>query len=128
MILSLVLVTVTPLRAQSAESRKNFENGFGIDLNRSYSGEEVAAILEVIAEEADRAIAESYDEGYKAASLRLKPEIACLEAVNTELKKDSEELSRKNTLSVPVWHVPLWACAGFVLGYGMRLGTEIIHR
>lgn len=128
MILSLALVMVIPHRAQSAESKKNFANEFGIDLNRSYTGKEMAEILEVMAEEADRAIDESYDEGYKAATLRLKPEIAVLENLNAELKKDSEELSRKNILSVPVWHVPLWACASFILGYGMRLSTEIINR
>ena len=126
--LLMTLVTVSPLKAQSAESRKNSAAVFGIDLNRSYSGDEVAAMLEVVAEEADRAIAESYDEGYKAAALRFKPEAVYLSGINESLRADSKALGEAMGRTVPAWHVPLWTCAGVLFGYGLRLGSEHIHR
>lgn len=126
-VLLMTLVTVSLLRAQSAESKMNSANEFGLDLNRSYTGKEVEAILEVVAEEADRAIAESYDEGYKAAALRFKPEAVYLQGINESLKSDSKALEGKLRKTVPAWHVPLWTCAGLLLGYGLRLGTEYIH-
>ena len=101
---------------------------FGIDLERTYSGNEVDEILSVMAEETDRAIEESYAEGFKAAALRYAPETAYFSDINENLAAENERLSRQCSRSVPLWHVPLWTCAGLLLGYGLRLGTEYINR
>lgn len=127
MLLLCLAVTVNP-SAQPQRKKLSSENEFGIDLERTYSGNEVDEMLSVMAEETDRAIEESYAEGFKAAALRYAPETAYFSDINENLAAENESLSRQYSRSVPAWHVPLWTCAGLLLGYGLRLGTEYINR
>ena len=123
MLLLCLAVTVNP-SAQPQRKKLSSENVFGIDLERTYSGNEVDEMLSVIAEETDRAIEESYAEGFKAAALRYAPETAYFSDINENLAAENERLSRQCSRSVPLWHVPLFCCAGIMLGYGIRVAGE----
>lgn len=93
-------------------------------MERTYSGNEVSEMLSVMAEETDRAIEESYAEGFKAAALKYAPETAYFSDINGSLAAENERLSRQYVRSVPLWHVPLFFSAGIMLGYGIRLAGE----
>lgn len=93
-------------------------------MERTYSGNEVNEMLSIMAEETDRAIEESYAEGFKAAVLRYAPETEYFREINGSLAAENERLSGRYARSVPLWHVPLWTCAGIMLGYGIRLAGE----
>lgn len=59
-------------------NKTNLENELGIDLTKTYSGEEVSSLVEIILEEADTSIQKAYYEGYKQANLELLPKIEVL--------------------------------------------------
>lgn len=75
MILLPIVLTLT-LSAQTSNSNKtNSENELGIDLNKSYSGQEVQTIIDIILEESDKSIDTAYKEGYKQATVELLPQV-----------------------------------------------------
>ena len=80
-----VLISTMPLWA---ESSKNLETK-PINTSRTYSAEQVIELVEEIAADAEDAIAESYAEGYKAATLEFLPEIEYQKALNERLQKES---------------------------------------
>ena len=109
MILLLIVLTPT-LSAQTLnENKKNSENELGIDLTRTYTGQEVQQIIDIILEEADASIDAAYKEGYKQATVELKPDV--------EYWKTMYETSKKNNFS----EVLKFTLIGF--GSGLILGT-----
>ena len=124
MMLSLCMAASMTLTAQKQKNQLSSGNEFGIDLERSYSGKEVEAILALVADETDRAISESWDEGFKAGALTFAPETAYFSDINENLAAENERLSRQCSRSVPLWHVPLFCCAGIMLGYGIKVAGE----
>ncbi len=73
----LLLIVLMPiLSAQTLpKNKKNLENELGIDLTKTYSGTEVNEIISIILDEADNSIEAAYKEGYKQATIELKPEV-----------------------------------------------------
>ena len=72
----LLTVLMLTLSAQTSnKSKTTSDNELGIDLTKTYSGQEVQAIIDIILEEADVSIEKAYKEGYKQATVELKPEI-----------------------------------------------------
>ena len=72
----LMIVLMPILSAQTLKrNSKNSENELGIDLTKTYTGQEVQTIIDIILEEADSSIDKAYKEGYKQATVELQPEI-----------------------------------------------------
>lgn len=94
------------------QNKQNLENELEIDLTKNYSGEEVASLIDIILEEADVIIQESYAEGYKQATLELLPQIESYKISNNSLKKDKVKNFFITTLSS-------LAC-GFILGFSIK--------
>ncbi len=128
MLLPLLLVLpMLRLTAQQSQMNSNSsENVFGIDLNRTYSGNEVLNLLTIMDEEAQTSITNAYNEGYKAGLLEYKPETIKLQSLNDSLKADAEQMRREYAYTVPVWQVPLWTAGGILFGYGLRFVSELI--
>ena len=79
-----VLISTMPLWAESRQSSETKP----ITISRTYSAEQVIKLVEEITADAEDAIAESYAEGYKAATLELLPEIEYQKALNERLQKE----------------------------------------
>lgn len=65
----------------------NYENVLEIDLNKTFSGHEVNNLVNIVLEEADIIIKETYAEGYKQATLELKPELNYYKSKYEQQKK-----------------------------------------
>jgi hypothetical protein len=122
----LVLPTLHLTAQQSQTNSSGSENVFGIDLNRTYSGNEVLDLLTIMDEEAEASITSAYNEGYKAGILEYKPEAVRLQSVNESLQADAEKMRKQYAYSVPMWQIPLWTAGGLLFGYGLRYISELI--
>lgn len=117
----LLLIVLTPiLSAQTLnENKKNSENELGIDLTRTYTGKEVQQIIDIILEEADASIDSAYKEGYKQATVELKPDV--------EYWKTMYETSKKNNFSEALKYTIIGLGTGLILGSytGVVIGIQI---
>ena len=89
MILLPIVLTLTLSAQTSNENKKNLENELGIDLERTYQGTEVQAIIDIIFEEADKSIDSAYKEGYKQATVELQPEVEYWKTMYETRKRNS---------------------------------------
>ncbi|MDE5899332.1 MAG: hypothetical protein K2H09_08745 [Treponemataceae bacterium] len=78
---------------------------------KTYSEAEVSALLDAVRAEAAAAIEGAWDDGYKAGVLAYAPEAEGLRVMADSLRVESARLT------VPVWHVPVWAAAGIAVGF-----------
>lgn len=108
MILLTTALTLTLSAQTSVKSRKNSANELGIDLTRTYSGQEVQAIIDIILEEADVSIDKAYKEGYKQATVELKPEV--------EYWKSRYNSSNENIFSDKLKFALIGFGSGFLFG------------
>ena len=116
----LLIVLIPILSAQTLnENKKNSENELGIDLTRTYSGKEVQQIVDILLEEADASIDSAYKEGYKQATVELKPEV--------EYWKTLYEGTKKNNFSDALKFTLIGFGSGLVLGTysGIVIGVHI---
>lgn len=117
----LLLIVLTPiLSAQTLnENKKNSENELGIDLTRTYTGQEVQQIIDIIFEEADASIESAYKEGYKQATVELKPDV--------EYWKTMYESTKKNNFSEILKFTIIGLGTGLILGSysGVIIGINI---
>ncbi len=77
-----------------------------------YSGETVQKILDAVYAEADAAIEEAWQDGYKQGVREYAPQTAALEEVNRQL----QEQVRQERSGVLVW-APAAGAAGALLGF-----------
>ena len=59
-------------------------------MNNTYTSEEVNNIINIILEEADKSIENAYNEGYKQATLELKPELNYWKTLYEEESKNNK--------------------------------------
>lgn len=119
MILLLTVLILTPSAQTSKKSKTTSANELGIDLTKTYSGQEVQAIIDIIFEEADISIDKAYKEGYKQATVELQPEV--------EYWKTMYETRKQNAFSNNIKFSLIGFGAGFLLGgvSGMAIGVKI---
>ena len=120
LVILLLIVLMPMLSAQTSKTNsKNSENELGIDLTKTYTGEEVQAIIDIIFEEADISIDNAYKEGYKQATVELQPEI--------DYWKVMYESRKNNTFADNLKFSLIGISIGFVLGSitGITLGIRI---
>ena len=83
-----------------------------------YTQEEVLLLVDQLKAEADKAIENAYDEGYKAGVQEYAPKLASLEVQIEWLKSENKKQNLEK------WTIPLWTCAG---AFGGFLGGWIIR-
>ena len=108
MTLLLIVLTLTPSAEMLSKSKKSFDNDLGIDLKKTYSGQEVQSIIDIILEEADVSIDKAYKEGYKQATVELKPEV--------EYWKSRYNSSVQNVFSDKIKFALVGFGSGFLVG------------
>jgi hypothetical protein len=116
----LPIVLILTLSAQTFnENKKNLENELGIDLTKTYTGQELQAIIDIILEEADNSIDAAYKEGYKQATVELEPEV--------EYWKAMYDTRRKNNFSENIKFTIIGFSSGLLLGgyAGISIGIKI---
>lgn len=116
----LMTVLIPILSAQTLnENNKNSENELGIDLTRTYTGQEVQQIIDIIFEEADISIDNAYKEGYKQATVELQPQV--------EYWKTMYETRKNNTFSENLRFSLIGFSSGLILGSfsGIVIGIKI---
>lgn len=74
--------------------------------------------MEQLKAEANQAIENAYDEGYKAGVQEYAPKLASLEVQIEWLKSENKKQNLEK------WTIPLWTCGGAVAGF---LGGWIIR-
>ncbi len=116
--LLLTLATQTLSAQQKTESKQISASEYGIDLNRSYTGSQVAQLIQIVEQEAEAAVDRAFDEGYKQGLLAGVPEA---EYWKTRCAQLESELSKANRQK---W---LFAFGGFGAGMlsGFGLGFTI---
>ena len=118
-LMTLLLTVLMPmLSAQTLNTNnKIYENELGIDLTKTYSGNEVNEIIGIILEECDYSIDQAYKKGYKQATVELQPEIEYWKTMY-ESKKDNKNILQYSLISLGT---------GFLIGSftGISLGLKI---
>ena len=108
-----LLLMAQPLAASSKSSASEPVNG-----SRSFSAQEVTALVESLMDEAEQSIANAYAEGYKAGVLEFSPAEAALQEANSQLLADVERLETAHGKG-------LWT-AGFIgAGAGVVVATIV---
>lgn len=117
--LLLTVLILTPSAQTSKKSKTISASELGIDLDKTYKGAEVQAIIDIILEEADISIEKAYKEGYKQATVELQPEV--------EYWKTMYETRKQNAFSNNIKFSLIGFGAGFLLGGagGMAIGMRI---
>lgn len=113
-------VLILTLSAQTLKTnKKNLENELGIDLTRTYDGDEVAEIISIILDEADNSIEIAYKEGYKQATVELQPEVTYWKTLYEE--------SKTNDVKKNLQWMLISLGSGFIIGgtTGFTLGLNI---
>lgn len=99
-------------------------NIYGIDLSVTYTGEEAAAFLLIMDEEALIKIEESYKAGYKQGVYEYAPKVEKLSAEKQGLERINTEEKNKNRFKVSFLNIPLWTIIGIIAG---AIGTLFIQ-
>lgn len=108
-----LLLMAQPLAASSKSSASEPVNG-----SRSFSAQEVTALVESLMDEAEQSIANAYAEGYKAGVLEFAPAEAALQEANAQLLAEVERLETAHGKG-------LWS-AGFIgAGAGVVVATLV---
>lgn len=108
-----LLLMAQPLAASSKSFASEQMNG-----SRSFSAQEVTALVESLMDEADASIEAAYAEGYKAGVLEFAPEEAALQEVNSHLLSELERMETAHGKG-------LWT-AGFIgAGAGVVVATLV---
>ena len=108
----LVTLLMLPLLAEEKTSSNSSSTQPQIQLQQSfYTQEDVLLLVDQLKAEADKAIENAYDEGYKAGVQEYAPKLASLEV-------QLEWLTRENKKSnLEKWTIPFWTCAGAFIGF-----------
>ena len=115
----LVLLLMLPLLAEEKTSSSLTLTPEQIPLQKTiYTPEEDLLLVDQLKAEADAAIENAYDEGYKAGVQEYAPKLASLEIQIEWLKSENKKQNFEK------WTIPLWTCGGVFAGF---LGGWIIR-
>lgn len=118
--LLLTLATQTLSAQQKTESKQTSASGYGIDLNRNYTGSQVAQLIQIAEQEAEAAIDRAFDEGYKQGLLASAPEAEYWRIKASQYETEIMRLKRKR------WLFALGGFgAGFITGGGLGLSVRL---
>ena len=114
-ILLITLLTPAGYAQTPPESPGGQSSAYGIEPGRLYPGTLLLELVEAAEAEIDAAVTEAYEEGYKAAVLRLSPELAAQRAVAAAIQKELDALRNKQRYFWPT--VGISAGVSFLTGF-----------
>lgn len=121
----LLIVLIPVLSAQELKNNnKNSENELGIDLTKTYTGNEVNEFINIILEEADLSIDKAYKEGYKQATVELKPEIEYWKTLYNETQKINRDENIKKYLISNIIGLTFGCALGGVTGFSIGININ----
>lgn len=98
MCLFLTLATQTNFAESRTESSRTSASEYGIDLTRSYTGSEVAELIQIAEQEAEAAIDRAFDEGYKQGLLASAPEAEYWKTRSFQFEAELKKANRQKWL------------------------------
>ena len=119
-ILLTLLVTQTLCAENGNRSSNDLDSRSGIDLAKSYTGQEVQELIDFIMTEADGAIIEAYNAGYKQGVLAYKPDVEYWKVKAQGFEKELTSQKIKNWMFC-LSGVSIGFLGGMGLGFGLRL-------
>ena len=118
--LSLTLATQTTWAEKKRESEPTSESGLGIDLTRNYTGSEMAELLQIVEQEAERAIDRAFDEGYKQGLLAAAPDAEYWRVKASQYQAEITRLKKEK------WLFAFGGLgAGFLVGGGFGFSVRL---
>ena len=110
--LLLIALIAQNITAELTQSSKIFLPDYEIGLKTNYSTAELLEILDIVLEEAEKAIEHAYAEGYKAGLLESLPEKEYYRVLSDGYQK---ELDKKNKeFKLPWWTNLVAFCSGVI--------------
>ena len=117
----LIMLQTLPIYSETGAALSNDSvPKYGIDLNKRYTGQEVQELINIVLEEAEKSIAESYNAGYKQAVLSYKPEVEYWKAKALGVEAELKKQKIKSWLYC-LGGVSIGFLGGMGIGFGMRL-------
>lgn len=123
-LLPVSLLILLAMQTSYAESGSRLQSAlepkYGIELTRSYTGQEVLELIDLVVEEAEKSITEAYNAGYKQGVLAYKPDVEYWKVKASGFEKELKRQRRDR------W---LYGLGGFALGFaggaGIGFGVQI---
>lgn len=113
-ILFLMLTTQTSFAQKKNESKPTSASEYGIDLTKRYTGSELLGLIQIVEQEAQQAIDEAFNKGYKQGLLAAAPDAEYWRIRSTQYEAEITRLKKEK------W---LYAFGG--LGAGFLVGSGI---
>ena len=113
-LLFLMLTMQTSFAQKKTESEPTSENEYGIDLTKSYTGSEILELIQIVEQEAELAIDQAFNEGYKQGLLASAPDAEYWRVKSLQYESEITRLKKEK------W---LYAFGG--LGVGFLVGGGI---
>lgn len=111
MFLLVTLLTLPLLAEEKTNSSKLLNPEQTQSQKTFYTQEDVLLLVEQLKAEANQAIENAYDEGYKAGVQEYAPKLASLEVQIEWLKSENKKQNLEK------WTIPFWTCAGAFIGF-----------
>ena len=123
-LLLLILWIWLPTQMLYSENETQLQNAldknYGIDLNRNYTGQEVQELINIVIQEAEKFINESYNAGYKQGVLAYKPDVEYWKTKALGFERQLKKQKRD------AW---LWGLSGVSIGFlggiGLSFGIRL---
>lgn len=120
----LILLPVLLMQMSYTQSVSQLSNGsgvkYGIDLEKNYTGREVRELIEIIMQEAEAAIVESYNSGYKQGVLAYKGDVEYWKVKAAGFEKALQK-QKLQSFMLCFSGVSIGFLGGMGLGFGLRL-------
>ena len=121
LILLLVVLVPTSLNAQEKDLSTSLPVDQLIELETSYSGETVKALLDAVALEAAEQIRAAYNEGYKQGLLDAYPDAAYWQSLS-----ESIQTAAQHQAAAPSWGVVIGVSSGtLIVGFAAGVAACI---
>ncbi|MEE3436474.1 MAG: hypothetical protein VZQ47_13070 [Treponema sp.] len=97
-LLFLTLTTQTSFAQKKNESKPTSASEYGIDLTKSYTGSELLELIQVVEQEAQQAIDEAFNKGYKQGLLAAAPDAEYWRVRSTQYEAEIARLKKEKWL------------------------------
>lgn len=97
-LLFLTLTTQTSFAQKKNESKPTSASEYGIDLTKSYTGSELLELIQIVEQEAQQAIDEAFNKGYKQGLLAAAPDAEYWRVRSTQYEVEIARLKKEKWL------------------------------
>lgn len=97
-LLFLMLTMQTSFAQKKNESKPTSASEYGIDLTKSYTGSELLELIQIVEQEAQQAIDEAFNKGYKQGLLAAAPDAEYWRVRSTQYEAEITRLKKERWL------------------------------